>query len=113
MSNGSRLFVIRPVGGADAPLNGRATADPGLLRRGGGPGVAEGGESRLFCEAVEVFELVVERGAEGGGADDGALRRSRTPLRGSPRRRSSFKWSTEMSAAPGAGVIRMRCSFGS
>ena len=35
----------------------------GLLRGGGGPGVAEG-RDRLLREAVEVFELDVERGAE-------------------------------------------------
>jgi hypothetical protein len=41
----------------------------GLLRRSGGPGVAEGGD-HLFREAVEVGELDVERGAERGCADD-------------------------------------------
>jgi hypothetical protein len=35
-----------------------------LLRRGGGPGVAEG-RDYLLGEAVEVCELGVERGAEG------------------------------------------------
>jgi hypothetical protein len=44
-----------------------AHPDPGLLRRGGGAGVAEGGDD-LLREAVEVCELDVERGAEWGGA---------------------------------------------
>ena len=40
----------------------RSTAEPsGLFRRGGGPGVAEDGDV-LLREAVEVFELNVERG---------------------------------------------------
>ena len=41
----------------------------GLLRRGGGPGVAEG-RDHLLREAVEVCELDVERGAERGRAND-------------------------------------------
>ena len=41
----------------------------GLLRCGGGPGVAEG-RDHLLREAVEVFELDVERGAERGCAND-------------------------------------------
>jgi len=40
-----------------------------LLRGGGGAGVAEGRDD-LLREAVEVGELDVERGAEGGRADD-------------------------------------------
>jgi len=42
---------------------------PGLMRRGGGPGVAEGRDD-LVREAVEVGALDVERGAERGGAND-------------------------------------------
>ena len=42
---------------------------PGLMRGGGGPGVAEGRDD-LLREAVEVGELDVERGAERGGAND-------------------------------------------
>ena len=50
---------------ADMPPSGAAAADPrGLFRRSGGPGVAEGGDHLLY-EAVEVFELDVEEGAEG------------------------------------------------
>ena len=48
---------------------GRPAATLGLLRRGGGPGVAEGGD-HLLREAVEVCELDVERGAERRRAND-------------------------------------------
>jgi len=41
----------------------------GLLRGGGGAGVAEGGD-HLLCEAVEVRKLNLERGAERRGAND-------------------------------------------
>ena len=47
-------LVIQPAGGAGAPPDGGPATDlEGLLRRGGGPGVAEGGD-HLLCEAVEV-----------------------------------------------------------
>ena len=42
---------------------------PGLLRRGGGRGVAEGWD-QLLREGVEIFELNLERGAERRRAND-------------------------------------------
>jgi hypothetical protein len=50
-------------------VNGTPGGSPSGLRRcGGGSGVAEGGDD-LLCEAVEVCELNLDRGAERSCAD--------------------------------------------
>jgi hypothetical protein len=55
------LLQYDSTGGADEAPDGRRAADLWcLLRRGGGPGVAEGWD-HLLGEPVEVFELNVER----------------------------------------------------
>src|SRR5215472_7909634 len=65
------LSPVRPSAGGDVPPNGApgGCSPWGLLRCGSGPGVAEG-RDHLLGEAVEVCELNLERGAEGGRANE-------------------------------------------